>query len=124
VSAGLAAIERGKANGRCDTAYAAPSRATIPPDLAGALSQNLPAAEFFATLDRKNRYAILFRLPTAKKLGTGAARLGRFVAMLSKVKCSIRDDEPAPAASREQASERNQATQRTASNCHERCFGT
>jgi uncharacterized protein YdeI (YjbR/CyaY-like superfamily) len=82
--AGLAAIERAKANGRWDAAYAAPSRATIPPDLAAALRENPQAASFFTTLNGKNRYAILFRLQTAKKAETRAARLERFIAMLAR----------------------------------------
>ncbi len=82
--AGLAAIERAKASGRWDAAYDAPSRATVPPDLAAALRANPPAADFFATLNGKNRYAILFRLQTAKKPETRATRLEKFVAMLAR----------------------------------------
>ncbi len=82
--AGLAAIESAKKNGRWEAAYAAPSCATVPPDLAAALRDDPRAADFFATLNSKNRYAILFRLQTAKRPETRAARLAKFVAMLAR----------------------------------------
>jgi uncharacterized protein YdeI (YjbR/CyaY-like superfamily) len=39
---------------------------------------------FFETLDRVNRYAILYRLGTSKKPEVRAAKLERFVAMLAR----------------------------------------
>ena len=44
-----------------------------------------PAA-FFATLDRANRYAILYRVAEAKRPETRARRIAMFVAMLSEGK--------------------------------------
>jgi uncharacterized protein YdeI (YjbR/CyaY-like superfamily) len=82
--AGLAAIEQAKANGRWDTAYAGPRAAEVPEDLQAALKARPKAAAFFATLKGQNRYAILFRLQTAKKLETRAARLRKFVEMLER----------------------------------------
>jgi len=82
--AGLAAIEQAKANGRWEAAYESPSVATIPPDLQAALDASPQAADFFATLKGSNRYAILFRLQTAKKPETRAARLSKFVGMLER----------------------------------------
>jgi uncharacterized protein YdeI (YjbR/CyaY-like superfamily) len=81
---GLAAIETAKKSGRWDAAYASQSKATVPPDLGVALSKNARAAKFFATLNAVNRYAILFRVHTAKKAETRAARIAKFVAMLAK----------------------------------------
>src|SRR5574337_12350 len=49
--AGLAAIDRAKANGRWDGAYASARRATVPDDLQRALDANPKAKAFFATLD-------------------------------------------------------------------------
>ena len=82
--AGLAEIERAKADGRWDAAYDGQRTATVPDDLAAALAGNAVAREFFATLDSTNRYAILHRLQTAKKPETRARRLAQFVAMLSE----------------------------------------
>jgi uncharacterized protein YdeI (YjbR/CyaY-like superfamily) len=81
---GLAEVERAKADGRWDAAYAPPSTATVPPDLATALSSSPAAAEAFAGLDSRNRYAILHRLATAQKPETRARRIATFVAMLER----------------------------------------
>jgi uncharacterized protein YdeI (YjbR/CyaY-like superfamily) len=82
--AGLAEVERAQRDGRWDAAYESQSRATIPLDLAAALSAHPRAAEFFATLSAQNRYAILFRLHTAKRAETRVARIEKFVAMLER----------------------------------------
>ncbi len=81
---GLAEVERAQRDGRWDAAYDAPSRAAVPEDLAAALAANPRAAAFFATLDAANRYAVLWRVQTAKKPETRAKRIEDFVAMLAK----------------------------------------
>ncbi len=68
--AGRAAIQRAKANGRWKSAYQPQGKSTVPPDLAAALKKNPAAARFFATLSSQNRYAVLFRLQTARKAET------------------------------------------------------
>ena len=83
-AAGLHHIEQAKSDGRWDAAYASQSRATIPEDLEAALAQNNKAKSFFAALDGANRYAILYRVHTAKKAETRARRIETFVAMLSR----------------------------------------
>jgi uncharacterized protein YdeI (YjbR/CyaY-like superfamily) len=83
-AAGLAAIERAKANGQWEAAYDGQRTATLPADLAAALDQCPKAKAFFATLDSRNRYAILFRLQSAKKPETRAKRLDQFVGLLEK----------------------------------------
>jgi uncharacterized protein YdeI (YjbR/CyaY-like superfamily) len=80
--AGLREVERAKADGRWDAAYDAPSTATVPEDLQRALDASPAAAEFFATLNSQNRYAILHRVQTAKRQETRARRIEKFVAML------------------------------------------
>ena len=80
--AGLAAIDRAKRNGQWETAYDSHRTAAVPDDLQAALNHNPKAKAFFATLDSANRYAILFRLQTAKKAETRARRLEQFVRML------------------------------------------
>lgn len=81
---GLKAIEAAKADGRWDAAYDSYSTATVPDDLQGALNNNKKAKDFFATLNRQNRYAILFRIQTAKKAETRAKRIQEFVEMLAR----------------------------------------
>ena len=82
--AGLAAIERAKQTGQWDAAYDSHSTATVPDDFQAALNQNPKAKAFFATLDSTNRYAMLFRLQTAKKPETRARRIEQFIHMLEK----------------------------------------
>ena len=82
--AGLKAIEAAKADGRWDAAYESQSKATVPDDLQAELDKRPQAKAFFTTLNSTNRYAILFRLHTAKKAETRAKRLAQFVEMLEK----------------------------------------
>ena len=58
------------------------SVAEVPEDLQAALDADPGAAEFFATLDRTNRYAVLYRVHEAKRADTRARRIEKFVAML------------------------------------------
>jgi uncharacterized protein YdeI (YjbR/CyaY-like superfamily) len=81
--AGLAAIEKAKEDGRWAQAYAGQKTATVPDDLKRALEENGEARAFFATLNSANRYAILFRIETAKKPETRARRIEQFVVMLA-----------------------------------------
>ncbi len=81
---GLAEVERAKKDGRWDRAYESQSRASVPEDLERALAKNPRAKKFFATLDARNRYAVLFRVQHAKKAETRARRIAQFVEMLAK----------------------------------------
>ena len=83
---GLAEIERAQADGRWAAAYAGARTATVPDDLAQALAAEPAAAEFFATLDSANRYAVLYRVQDAKLPETRAHRIATFVAMLAEGK--------------------------------------
>ncbi len=83
-SAGLAEVEAAKADGRWEAAYAGQRTAAVPEDLQRELDRNEAAAEFFATLDSANRYAILYRLQEAKKPETRERRLRKFIAMLER----------------------------------------
>jgi uncharacterized protein YdeI (YjbR/CyaY-like superfamily) len=80
--AGLAEVERARADGRWAAAYDAQSTATVPEDLAAELAARPAARAFFDGLDSRNRYAILHRLQDAKRPETRARRLATFVAML------------------------------------------
>lgn len=83
-AAGLAEIEAAKADGRWDAAYAPASTAEEPADLKAALDAEPAARSFFDTLTGANRYAILYRVQTAKKAETRAARIATFVAMCAR----------------------------------------
>jgi uncharacterized protein YdeI (YjbR/CyaY-like superfamily) len=82
--AGLAAIEAARRDGRWESAYEPQSRAEMPEDLKAELDRNPAAAAFFAHLDRHNRYAILYRLGSAKRPETRLRRLAQFVDMLNR----------------------------------------
>ena len=82
--AGSIEVKAAKADGRWEAAYAPASTAQVPPDLQDALDASPRAAAFFATLKSVNRYAILYRVHTAKKPETRAKRIGDFVAMLER----------------------------------------
>ena len=82
--AGLAEIEAAKADGRWEAAYAPASTAEEPGDLKTALDAVPAARAFFDTLTGANRYAILYRVHTAKKPETRAARIAKFVAMCAR----------------------------------------
>jgi uncharacterized protein YdeI (YjbR/CyaY-like superfamily) len=81
--AGLKEIERAQKDGRWNAAYAPQATAEVPDDLGAALAKNKKARAFFETLDRANRFAILYRIHNAKKAETRAARIEKFVAMLA-----------------------------------------
>ena len=82
--AGLLAVEQAKADGRWNAAYDSQSTATVPEDFQAALEGNPEAKAFFSTLDRANRYAVLFRIQTAKRPETRARKISRFIEMLQR----------------------------------------
>jgi uncharacterized protein YdeI (YjbR/CyaY-like superfamily) len=82
--AGLREVQRAKEDGRWERAYAGPSTIEVPADLQRALDANDAAREFFATLDSRNRYAVLYSVQDAKRADTRARRIARFVAMLAE----------------------------------------
>ena len=83
-AAGLAAIEAAKASGRWESAYQPSSSAEVPPELQAALDKNKKAKAFFDTLRGANRYALIFRVQTAKRPETRAKRVAEFVGMLER----------------------------------------
>lgn len=80
--AGIREVEAAKADGRWDAAYQSASVMDVPPEFAAALAKNAKARKAFEALDRTNRYAFCWRVHTAKKAETKAARVEKFVAML------------------------------------------
>ena len=82
--AGVTAIERAKADGRWEAAYAGQATIEVPPELATALAGEPKASAMFETLTSQNRYAILHRLALAKRPETRTRRIEQFVAMLAR----------------------------------------
>jgi len=83
-AAGLAEIERAKADGRWAAAYEGPATIDVPKDLADALKARRKAQAMFAILTAQNRYAVLYRIHGAKKPETRARRIAQFVDMLAR----------------------------------------
>lgn len=81
--AGMEAIERAKADGSWDAAYEGSSSICVPSDLAAALAASPAAQTMFDRLDATNRYAVLYRVSTAKRAETRQRRIEQFVAMLA-----------------------------------------
>ncbi|GIG00296.1 YdeI/OmpD-associated family protein [Catellatospora citrea] len=81
---GQAEIERAQADGRWEAAYDGMKTAEVPDDLTQALAANLEAQRFFETIDRQNRFAILYRIQDAKRPETRARRIAQYVAMLAE----------------------------------------
>jgi uncharacterized protein YdeI (YjbR/CyaY-like superfamily) len=82
--AGLVEVERAKANGRWDAAYAGSKTIEVPAELRAALDAEPAAAAFFETLSSQNRFAILFRLGNVKKAETKTRKVAEYVAMLAR----------------------------------------
>jgi uncharacterized protein YdeI (YjbR/CyaY-like superfamily) len=83
-AAGIEEVERAKAEGRWQTAYAGSASIEVPADLIQALTAEPKAQVTFERLSRQNRYAILYRIATAKRADTRARRIQQFVTMLTR----------------------------------------
>lgn len=82
---GLAEVEKAKADGRWDAAYAGSRTAELPEDFLAALALAPQSARnTLAGYDAKNRYAIYYRLTTAKRSETRTKRIADFIAMLER----------------------------------------
>ncbi len=82
--AGMAAVERAKADGRWDAAYKGQATIEVPDDLAAALRAAPAARAMFEILTSQNRYAVLLRIENAKRADTRTRRIERFVSMLAR----------------------------------------
>ena len=83
-AAGEAAIASARADGRWEAAYAGPATIEVPDDLTAALAREPAARAAFEQLTSQNRYAILYRVTSAKRADTRARRVQQFVAMLAR----------------------------------------
>jgi uncharacterized protein YdeI (YjbR/CyaY-like superfamily) len=82
--AGIEEVERAKADGRWQAAYAGSASIEVPADLVEALSAEPQAQAIFERLSRQNRYAVLYRIATARRGDTRARRIRELVAMLAR----------------------------------------
>jgi uncharacterized protein YdeI (YjbR/CyaY-like superfamily) len=83
-SSGIFEVERAKKDGRWDAAYASPSNTEIPEDFERAISKNKKAEEFWTTLSKTNKYAMIWQINTAKKEETRVRRIEKFIGMLER----------------------------------------
>lgn len=81
---GIREVEKAKADGRWEKAYDPPSEMTIPEDFMEELSRVPKAKKFFESLNKTNKYAISWRLQTAKKPETRQRRMKKILDMLSR----------------------------------------
>jgi uncharacterized protein YdeI (YjbR/CyaY-like superfamily) len=82
--AGMSQVEAAKADGRWDAAYDGQATADVPDDLEAALSAAPGARAMFEILTRQNRYAMIYRVGSAKRADTRARRIEKYVAMLAR----------------------------------------
>lgn len=79
---GHAEVDRARADGRWDRAYAGSASAEAPEDLLAALDAVPGARARFDALSRQERYSVLHPVLTAPSAATRAARIARAVAAL------------------------------------------
>ncbi len=83
-TSGQAAVDAAKADGRWDAAYAGQGSATMPQDLAAAISASPTAQATLDTLSSTNRYALIYRVDAVKKATTRERKIAQFVEMLER----------------------------------------
>lgn len=81
--AGWAEVERAKADGRWEAAYAGPAGIVVPPDLAVAFAAEPKAQAMYEILTSQNRYAVISRIESLKRADSRARRIEQYVAMLA-----------------------------------------
>ncbi len=82
--AGFDEITKAKEDGRWQKAYDSPANMNIPDDFLKRLSKDKKAFKFFESLNKANKYAVAWRLQTAKKPETREKRMVQIIGMLSK----------------------------------------
>ncbi|CAI7594423.1 unnamed protein product [Penicillium pancosmium] len=81
--AGLTAVEAAKADGRWERAYAGPATTTVPDDFAAILKENSAAEAFFESLNKSDRYSVLWRVQISSPKAR-SKKIATLVAMLAK----------------------------------------
>ena len=77
-------VEAAKSDGRWDNSYDSPGNMTIPVDLLMELSKDPDNLAFFESLSRTNKYAITWRLQSARKPEIREKRLKLILEMMAK----------------------------------------
>lgn len=81
--AGMAKVEAARADGRWDAAYEGGKTGEIPQDFLDLLDADPAAKATYQTLNAANRFAIYYRLTTAKRPETRAKRLTEMLGKLA-----------------------------------------
>jgi uncharacterized protein YdeI (YjbR/CyaY-like superfamily) len=84
--AGQREVDAARADGRWDAAYDGQRASTVPDDLRQALDANPTAAAFFSSISSVNRYAIIYRIGSVKRVETRARKIAQYVQMLAEHK--------------------------------------
>ncbi|MGN6473569.1 MAG: YdeI/OmpD-associated family protein [Mycobacteriales bacterium] len=82
--AGLAEVERARADGRWQRAYGGSASLEIPDDLRDAIAASPRAQRMWDVLTRTNKFAVVYRVQDAKRAETRARRIQQFVEMLAR----------------------------------------
>jgi len=83
-ASGWKVIEEAKADGRWENAYDSQSNMNTPDNLLEEISENQKSLEFFESLNKVNKYAILWRIQSAKNPEIKAKRMKIILEMLAK----------------------------------------
>jgi uncharacterized protein YdeI (YjbR/CyaY-like superfamily) len=76
---GLMEIERAKADGRWERAYAGAATAEVPPELKSEFERDPAVAAAFQRLSASSRYSIIWRINDAKRPETRARRVAKYL---------------------------------------------
>lgn len=82
--AGLAEVERAKADGRWQRAYGGSASLEVPDDLRSAIAASPRAQRMWDVLTRTNKFAVVYRVQEAKRAETRVRRIQHYVEMLAR----------------------------------------
>jgi uncharacterized protein YdeI (YjbR/CyaY-like superfamily) len=77
--AGLLEVERAKADGRWERAYAGAATVQLPPELKSEFERDPAVAAAFERLSASSRYSIIWRINDAKQPETRAQRVAKYL---------------------------------------------
>jgi len=82
--AGIKQVEAAKTDGRWDQAYDSPGNITLPGDFLLELQKDKKTLDFYESLTKANKYAICWRIQTAKRPETKEKRKKEILEMLGR----------------------------------------
>jgi uncharacterized protein YdeI (YjbR/CyaY-like superfamily) len=83
-TSGLKEVVAAKAEGRWDNSYDSQSNMTIPEDFQLELSKDSKILAFWESLNKVNKFAIVWRIQTAKNPGLREKRMKTLLEMLAR----------------------------------------